>query len=283
LEIGEASPARVASRTWRVAFACAMLLVIRLVYVNVVTYQKTVSNVSKYAAALESGLAAEQRGDWESARAGYGSAQNIALHPPEKYGIPVPFPSVYGPEYGRGRLSRARYYEAAFRAADLDFIFLRLPGRGGPPGMPDEVADFGVARCLWNLGRTEEALKRLEDNTLQRYWPEFMHALGEMHWQRGDCDKAADDWRKAGRMNRERKPFPPLEYPFDVPPSLDEIRQGLDAEVKSLAGSAKPADIARRIALLLRLDRREEAVNALKAAPADAPELAMFRAALNVQ
>ena len=64
---------------------------------------------------------------------------------------------------------------------------------------------------------------------------------------------------------------------------FDEIYKKLDAEAKGLEHSTTPADVARRVALLLRLNRQKEAVSTLKAAPADAPELAPFRTALKIQ
>jgi tetratricopeptide (TPR) repeat protein len=172
------------------------------------------------------------------------------------------------------------YYREAFRVADLEFIFLRLPGRGGPADLPDEIAGFGVARNLWNMGKREEALEKLKYFPLRTFWPESAFALGEIYWQQGRHGDALGEWKNAAELNRKRKPFPPLDYPFDVAPSMDDIYHKLDAEAKSLDNSTKPADIARRVAALLRLDRQEEAINALRVAPADAPELDSFRNAL---
>jgi tetratricopeptide (TPR) repeat protein len=300
LESGEGSSEPTASGKWRMAFGCAMLAVILLICGNITTYQYVASDVSKYAAALESGLAAEQRGDWDSALTHYESAGNLACHPPKNYSVPTPFPDLRSksPRWDeRERLSRAHFYDEAFRAADLEFIFLRLPGRGGPSNMPYQVAEFGVARCLWNAGKTEQAVRKLENGRLKtaypdkayimeriyEWWPEAAYAAGEMYWHAQQYEQALGMWVKAANLNRMRKPFPPLEYPFDVAPSMDEIYQKLDAEVKSIADLTKPADIARRVALLLRLGRQEEAVNALRAALADASELVLFRTALKVQ
>ncbi len=294
-----APPALVASKRWCTAFIGAMLAVTVTVCGNIATYQGVAFDVSKYAAALENGLAAEQRGDWETARNNYGVAGNIALHHPKSRSIHALLPSFHWDKREwlnifwdeRERLSNAIYYDEAFHAADLEFIFLRLPGRGGPPAMPYQVAEFGVLRCLWNMGELEQASKALENcwvkvrgsvfiSGICRSWPEAAFAAGEIHWQQGRQRHALGAWRDAARLNRMRKPFPPLEYPIDVAPSMDEIYQKLDVEAKSLADSTKPADIARRVALLLRLNRQEAAVSALQAAPGDAPELAVFREAL---
>jgi O-antigen ligase len=257
------------SRAWRVAFVCAMVMVAGLVTNNILTYQNTVGKpVSWYASALEDGLAAEQRGDWETACDAYRRAYHLALQPPFLL-------SIFG-----NRMQYLPYYEEAFDAADLEFIFLRMPGRGGRADLPCEVAGFGVARCLWNAGQTEPALKRLQDNSLRTCWPECAYAAAEIYWQQGQYDTALKAWNDAARLNRERKPFPPLEYPFDVAPSMDDIYQKLDAEAQALAGSAAPSDIARRAAALLRLGLREEALAAVQAGPTDAPDLAKLRAVL---
>ncbi len=267
----EAPASPIAARGWCVAFACAMVLVAGLVTSNILTYQNTVGKpVSWYANALEEGLAAEQRGDWETARTAYWRAERIAFQPPFLL-------SLFG-----HKIQYLPYYEEAFRATDLEFIFLRLPGRGGRADLPCDVAGFGVARCLWNLGKAEPALKKCQDNMLRMCWPEFVFAVGEMYWKEGQYEAALHEWTKAASLNETRNPFPPLEYPFDVAPSMDEIYKKLDAEAKPLAGSTKPSDIARRIALLLRMNRQEEAIKALKTIPAEAPELATFRAALKV-
>jgi tetratricopeptide (TPR) repeat protein len=175
------------------------------------------------------------------------------------------------------------YFAEAFRAADLDFIFMRLPGRGGPSGLPGEVAGFGLVRCLWNSGRKEEAMKQLNGLELPILWPEAAYAAAEMFWRQDQYEDALNAWKDSARLNLERGPWPPLEYPFDVALSMDEIYQMLDSEAQSLAGSTQPADIARRAAALLRLGRREEAVDALKAAPANASELVSLRKGLEVQ
>ncbi len=300
LESGEGSPQPAASRKWRLAFVCAMSAVALLVCGNIATYQYVASDVSKYATALESGLAAEQHGDWELARTHYASAGNIALHCPKSCSVPTPFPDVRSKGLRwdeREQLSRAQYYDEAFRAADLEFVFLRLPGRGGPPDMPYQVAEFGVTRCLWNAGKTDQALKKLENGRLKtaypdapyimekgyEFWPEAAYSAGEMYWQAHQFEQALHMWTRAAEMNKTRKPFPPLEYPFDVASSMDEVYQKLDAEAKALADTAKPADVGHRVAALLRLDRQDEAVNALGAAPADAPELSVFRDALKIR
>ncbi len=258
------------SRRWSLASACAMVLIALMVTKNVALYQSAVSALSRYAGQLEEGFAAEQRGDWETACTAYEAAEQLATHAP-RHGIM------------RGRMEYMPYYREAFRANDLEFIYLRLPGRGGWPDVPDEAARFGLARCLWNGGKKESALTILQHPPRWRYWPETAWAMGEIYWQHGQYMTAINLWQDAARLNRERKPFPPLEYPFDVASSMDDICQELFAEAKSLAGSKKPADIARRVALLLRLNWRGDAVDALKAAPADAPELAVFRNALKLR
>jgi tetratricopeptide (TPR) repeat protein/O-antigen ligase len=258
------------SRRWRIAFACAMVLVALLVTKDILSYQSAVSTLSRYAVGLEEGLAAEQRGDWETACIAYEAAEQLATHAPHH--------GIMG-----GRMEYMPYYREAFHANDLEFIYLRLPGRGGWAEVPDEVAEFGLARCLWNAGKTESALKILQHPPRWRYWPETAWAMGEIYWQQGQYMTAINLWEDAVRLNRERKPFPPLEYPFDVSPSMDDICQKLFAEAKSLSGAKKPVDIARRIALLLRLDWRGEVVDALKGAPEDAPELAVFRDALGMR
>ena len=259
-----ASPS--ASRGWRVAFACAMVLVAGSVAVNINIYNRVVACVSGYASLLESGLAAEQRGDWEAGRPAYEAAEKLAMDTPL--------------HFAHGKMEWLPYYREALRAADLDFLFMRLPGRGGPPNLPGFITGFGVVRCLWNEGKTDLAMKKLGNNWLWMVWPESAYAAGEMHWQQGHYGDALESWKDAARLNRERKPFPPLEYPFEVPPSMDDLYRTLDAEAQALAASTVPTDIARRAALLLRLGRRDEAVEALKAAPAGAPELGPLRDAL---
>ena len=254
------------SRRWRIAFACAMVLVAGLVAVNINIYNRVVTCVSGYASLLENGLAAERRGEWEVGRAAYEAAEKFAMDTPL--------------HFAHDKMESLPYYREVLRAADLDFLFMRLPGRGGPPNMPGYIAGFGAVRCLWNEGKTDLAMKKLGNNWLSVVWPESAYAAGEMHWQQGYYGDALESWKDAARLNRERKPFPPLEYPLEVPPSMDDLYRALDAEAQALAASTVPADIARRAALLLRLDRREEAVAALKEAPADAQELVPLRDAL---
>lgn len=248
---------------------CGLTLLALLVTANLALYARMADGLSAYAVTLEKGLAAEQRGDWETGQSAYASAGELARNAPLRPLYPT--------------LPRMPFYMEAFHAADLEFVFLRLPGRGGPSVMPADVARFGAARCLWNAGAADAALQQLETGWLTLFWPEAAYAAGEMRWQHGDCEAALKHWKNADASNRQRKPFPPLEYPFDVAPSMDELYRTLDAEAQALTSSTDPADVARRVALLLRLNRREEAAAALQAAPAGAPELTRLRDALRVR
>lgn len=274
-------------RPWGVALGAAALAA--LVAWNITQYHRTIARVDAYAKALERGMAAELRGDWDGAEAKYREARDLT-------GMAEEFPHILDAEASGAKLGdyfasylagapikNLAYYSEAVNAADLGFLLERLPG-GGFAGVPFSVALFGMARAAHGRGDFAGAATLLEackhESGDVKFWPELCFAQGDAYWRDGLHGSALWQWYKAAEM----APKAPPRHALSPKPPFTELLAEMDAEYQWLEAEGDGGTLPRRIMLLARMGRAEAAWEKLEAAwpAALQEEQAFWRGVLTV-
>ncbi len=268
----EAERLRIKWRPWGVALGTAALAA--LVAWNITQYHRTIARVDAYAKALEAGMAAELRGDWDGAEAKYREAFKLTGVRESSWDA-VEMTAMDAP------IKKLPYYSEAVKAADLGFLLERLPG-GGNIEYPGTVARFGVARMAHARGDFAVAMVNLEKSVADapHGWPELWYAMGDADWMDGHHFRALWRWQMAAEM----APDAPPRHALSPKPPFTEVLADMDAEYQWLEAEGDGETLPRRMMLLVRMGRAEVAWEKLETAwPAGLEEeQAFWRGVLTV-